>query len=430
MWVLAAMLLGLVACQQDTDPQATTTPNQPTPTPLAAPAPPSVVPTAPAPKPEPTLTRPAERLTLLDAAYGWMAFLRESRHPGSPESGRPYELWLMKEDGTSRHMVVKGSIVSVAGWVNPEELLYVASTEAVTASPGGFSGPAASLSRYHLVTRTHRPLFSFVTGSKAGELYFMPPVAQLAPDRTTLAYSDHQGVVLYDLVTNEQQRIARNRSDGCKPVGLPTGPYSMTVAPRWAPDGQSLLVHTLCYEGGVDNRIERNGEETGRIVGGGGFGYWSPVGDSIAYTGIGYGSEGDALWLASSKHVTQVVPLLFNAPESRETFARLFGATTPLDLSGVPLFGGAFPPFARPTWSRDGGTLAFCGRKERENIYTIERDGTQLKQLTDVQGEACSPFWSTDGTSLFYAANGSSKVQDNGIWLVRRDGTGHTRRYP
>ncbi len=60
----------------------------------------------------------------------------------------------------------------------------------------------------------------------------------------------------------------------------------------------------------------------------------------------------------------------------------------------------------QPCWSPDGLSIAFSRGKSDEdtgkNIYSINVDGSGLKQWTDSPGDEESPDWSPDGGSILY----------------------------
>jgi len=83
---------------------------------------------------------------------------------------------------------------------------------------------------------------------------------------------------------------------------------------------------------------------------------------------------------------------------------------------------------SKPEWSPDGKKIVFCyfekGRKPE--LYTIDPDGSDRKQLTRAKGGtgACSPSWSPDGSKIAYSAQDGSHWA---VWVVNSDGTGSQR---
>ncbi len=75
----------------------------------------------------------------------------------------------------------------------------------------------------------------------------------------------------------------------------------------------------------------------------------------------------------------------------------------------------------RSSWSPDGTKLAFyAGPEADRNIYVINVDGTNLVQLTD-GGDNLGPSWSPDGNWIAFT---SFRDGNNEIYVMHPDGTG------
>ncbi|HNO93573.1 MAG TPA: hypothetical protein PKJ84_05350, partial [Anaerolineales bacterium] len=78
----------------------------------------------------------------------------------------------------------------------------------------------------------------------------------------------------------------------------------------------------------------------------------------------------------------------------------------------------------RNTWSPDGTKLAFYrGPQGDRNIYVINVDGTGLVKLTD-GGDNLGPSWSPDGNWIVFT---SFRDGNNELYIIHPDGTGLTR---
>ena len=87
-------------------------------------------------------------------------------------------------------------------------------------------------------------------------------------------------------------------------------------------------------------------------------------------------------------------------------------------ITNLPDMGG------RSSWSPDGRRLAFyAGPPENHNIYVINADGTGLVQLTN-GGDNLGPSWSPDGNWIAFT---SFRDGNNEIYIMHPDGTGVTR---
>jgi Tol biopolymer transport system component len=80
-----------------------------------------------------------------------------------------------------------------------------------------------------------------------------------------------------------------------------------------------------------------------------------------------------------------------------------------------------------------GGRIAFVSDRVANvlQIFTMNPDGTDQRQLTFDPGDKSYPEWSPDGTRLLYSAPGDPLGQSTGlgldIWMLNVDGTGITR---
>jgi dipeptidyl aminopeptidase/acylaminoacyl peptidase len=73
-----------------------------------------------------------------------------------------------------------------------------------------------------------------------------------------------------------------------------------------------------------------------------------------------------------------------------------------------------------PSWSPDGGTIAFQSSPEKGSdttaVFTIRPDGTDERQLTDGSTSEGFPTWSPDGSRLAFSAA-------EHVWIMRADGS-------
>lgn len=98
------------------------------------------------------------------------------------------------------------------------------------------------------------------------------------------------------------------------------------------------------------------------------------------------------------------------------------------DGSGVRAISGnaATGNEREPAWSPDGRTLAFVGRQDdgTTRIFAVAVDGGEPMALTGGKSLDDQPAWSPDGAYIVFV---SERAGDPDLFLMRADGTGHTR---
>jgi len=78
-----------------------------------------------------------------------------------------------------------------------------------------------------------------------------------------------------------------------------------------------------------------------------------------------------------------------------------------------------------PAWSQDGTKLAFMSNRDgNPEIYIVNRDGTNLRRITNHPGADATPTWSPTGTQLAFTSDRTGRPQ---VYIVNLDGTGLDR---
>ena len=180
-----------------------------------------------------------------------------------------------------------------------------------------------------------------------------------------------------------------------QPAGLPEGLFY----PSWYPSGDALAAmdgHTLEIKR-VDLKQGTAGALTSRDRILTGMPSVSPDGNWIAFAGQlnkgqKYDQSQNGVWLLDV-HSGMVH-----------------------SLEPTPLQGRA------PSWSPDSKKLAFESNRGnplgRYAVFTINRDGTGLQQVTSFEWNATHPVWSPNGQELVFAALGSWLSKETKIALV------------
>lgn len=128
----------------------------------------------------------------------------------------------------------------------------------------------------------------------------------------------------------------------------------------------------------------------------------SPDGSTIAFVS-GSSSRTRSVWAAGSDGTGRIQVTAHIIP-------RVVGATN----------AGA----AGPSWSPSGASLVFAGQQEKDgrvDIWTIDAQGTNLRQLTDDDLTDERPAWSPDGRWIAWTRTVAGQRQ---IWVMAPDGRG------
>lgn len=77
------------------------------------------------------------------------------------------------------------------------------------------------------------------------------------------------------------------------------------------------------------------------------------------------------------------------------------------------------------TWSPDGSQIAFSSDRDGdEEIYVMDADGSNLVQLTDIDGDDTRPAWSDDGTQILFVTERNIPLEEGlELYLMNADGT-------
>ena len=73
-----------------------------------------------------------------------------------------------------------------------------------------------------------------------------------------------------------------------------------------------------------------------------------------------------------------------------------------------------------PTWSPDGGTIAFA---RAGDIYAMGADGSNARRISDINAEESDPAWSPDGGLIAYVRRTPGTPVSN-VWVMNPDGSG------
>jgi serine/threonine-protein kinase len=80
----------------------------------------------------------------------------------------------------------------------------------------------------------------------------------------------------------------------------------------------------------------------------------------------------------------------------------------------------------QPTWSPDGSRIAFAAPvADGFQLFVVNADGSNVRQLTHTKGSALDPAWSPDGSEIaFHTDQGGNTSSTSTLSVIHPDGTG------
>ena len=263
---------------------------------------------------------------------------------------------------------------------------------------------------------TRRLLFWLSTCSLA-LLYWLCSVSAEAPKTAKIVFwADREGtrdIYLMNPDGSQQEKITHPPSQNITPVWSPSGEQilfgsdrdgtwdlylmdpdgknvrrvfekeALRAQPAWSPDGKQIA-YSRIIRGGSVVHIATIGEQNEERIALGGYVSWSPDGRELAFI------DG---WAEKKMKIT-----LFNLRTGKQKIL--------------------FPRQAMTSWMSDGAAWSPTGEKlafswvhrvplgdflETETIYTVNRDGTDVRQIIAEAGpRAILPVWSPRGDALLY----------------------------
>lgn len=294
-------------------------------------------------------------------------------------------------------------------------------------------------------------------GPRGGETLVIATYAELS-DTVPLRVMDQIA-----FRAGNQVFVVNDDGSGLRQVSsAPPALISTPEPPVWSPDGSLLAFMQLnvTYPDPEDSTIvDRdtdihvvNADGTGEIVltlrdGFDGYPTWSPKGDRIAFVSD-RGEWGDSdLWVMSpdgsnANRIAENVLMEARPAWSPDgSWIAFYGtlAGGPGGIYRITPEGAGFQTLvapvwhlARPEWSPDSEKILYSTNANLlapapevdTDIWVVNRDGTNPRQLTNHPASDINPSWSPDGSRIVFQSNRDGQYA---IFVMNADGTGQTR---
>lgn len=237
----------------------------------------------------------------------------------------------------------------------------------------------------------------------------------------------HKEIYLCDI---DGQNIERVTSD-----------ENIALFPRWSPKGSHLLYNSFKEDGAMlylknmkSGKVKRISGREGLNIGA----TWAPDGKSAALV-LSHGKNPDIYRIdLKGKVIKQLtnhwgidVSPTFSPDGGKIAFVSNRSGSPQIyvrDLDTGKEERLTFEPTLKynqsPTWSARN-RIAFSGANNGViDIFTIDADGSNLRQLTNDQGKNEDPCWSPDGRYLLFSSNRTGRYQ---LYLMNANGQNQRR---
>ncbi len=172
---------------------------------------------------------------------------------------------------------------------------------------------------------------------------------------------------IYKIRTNgkDKKRLTRRSKNNYLPSFSPNGSKIVFVSPR---DGGNYEIFVMNSDGSNQTNISKHPNHDSNPS-------WSPDGKQIAFMSIRGGFLNLFIMNADGSN-------LKNLTNDKNPFV-----ATANSVDEMSYFYGT-------SWSPDGKSIVFVQNKDnKQKLYTINVDGSNLKQLIETEGEQFNPFW-------------------------------------
>ena len=343
--------------------------------------------------------------------------IADDRQPDVSPDGR-HIVFVTNRDGGKGEIYVMDAVGG-----NPRNL---------TQHPSNDDTPAWSPDGRRIAFQSDRrgPIELFVMDADGGHPTPLTPGARAAwsPDGTRIAYQlsvdHHPDVFTIDVTGGAAQRVTFDRD--------------FAADPSWSPDGTRLaFTAARNHKLQIDvMRLDGTGRTTLTDRGNNRVPAWSPDGRRILFSSDRDGPEALYVMEADGSVQHRVDPqsgegawwpdgraIVFESDRDGNT--ELYRRRLDREPDGAARLTSHVATDDHPSWSRDGRLIAFDSNRDgKPNIFVMDPDGGQIRNLTRSGASDAQPAWSSNDASIAFASDRGGTLA---IYAIRADGSGLRR---
>ena len=269
------------------------------------------------------------------------------------------------------------------------------------------------------------------TGSQVSDDIYVTPLDVEAPTQLTTrraddgqpAYSPDGARIAFKTAQFGSNQLAVFGADGANEQLLTRTFRFSEGQPGWSPDGTKLI-----YRRTAENPLVQDGDIWLLDIAGSAVDPVNPVTQAVLKR------PGDERYPTYSPDGTKIAfragADLIEGNGDEEIYVMNADGTGVVQLTSNGDFDSA------PSWSPDGTQIAFerapaatldpaSGvEPEEKDIYVMNADGSDVRQLTNTPGKEEGPVWSPDGTKIAFSSDRDGQQE---IYIMNADGTGQRR---